>query len=628
MKIIFSNYDSLKNPFYGGGGAIAIHEIAKRLTRTHEVEVLTGRYPGSKDEVIEAVKYKRIGVFFLGPRLSQLLFSLTLPFYARLKNFDLWIESFTPPFSASFLPIFTSKPVIGLVHMLAGADMQRKYKLPFTLLENLGLRFYRYFIVVNETFKQKIQKINNKAIIKVIPNACDVPKGIVGKDKSTHILFIGRIEVNQKGLDLLLEAFKKISTKTKVKLVIAGGGSKSEEEKLKGLINKFSLSNKVRLVGRVSGRKKYELFKKALFVVVPSRYETFSMFALEAASFGLPVVSFENEGISWLPRSASVKVKNFNTQKFSERMLELISNPKLRIKIGKRAKKISKKFSWEKVLQEYKKFILRVCRKSSLPKETENFEKVLTKITEKKLHCFFISPHFDDAILSACGAILYLKRFVPLTVVNVFTEADDPPYTFSAKAHLKLCGVDSARLLYEKRKKQDRRALARLNLKPVNLGFVEALYRKRGSQNIFTRLIPELGHIYPVYRLSILGGRVSIEDRVLKKDLEKSLKKIIREPDMSCIFCPAGIGGHVDHILVRDVCWQNFKNIIFWADFPYRMKVLEYPNLGKGIRTYEFKNIFKETKSKLMSYYGNQIKGNLCEVIVPEMFFIKKDLSF
>jgi len=42
MKIIISNYDSVKNPYYGGGGATAIHEIASRLTKKFEVTVLTG----------------------------------------------------------------------------------------------------------------------------------------------------------------------------------------------------------------------------------------------------------------------------------------------------------------------------------------------------------------------------------------------------------------------------------------------------------------------------------------------------------------------------------------------------------------------------------------------------------
>ena len=40
-RIIFSNYDDPKNPFYGGGGARAIHEVAKRLAVRHDVKIIT-----------------------------------------------------------------------------------------------------------------------------------------------------------------------------------------------------------------------------------------------------------------------------------------------------------------------------------------------------------------------------------------------------------------------------------------------------------------------------------------------------------------------------------------------------------------------------------------------------------
>jgi len=60
-RIIFSNYDDPKNPFYGGGGARAIHEVARRLAVRHDVKIITGSYPGSRDEMVDGVSYTRIG---------------------------------------------------------------------------------------------------------------------------------------------------------------------------------------------------------------------------------------------------------------------------------------------------------------------------------------------------------------------------------------------------------------------------------------------------------------------------------------------------------------------------------------------------------------------------------------
>jgi hypothetical protein len=61
--------------------------------------------------MIDGVEYRKVGFYFLGPRITQLIYQLILPFKAFIKH-DIWVESFTPPFSTAFLPIFTRKPVI------------------------------------------------------------------------------------------------------------------------------------------------------------------------------------------------------------------------------------------------------------------------------------------------------------------------------------------------------------------------------------------------------------------------------------------------------------------------------------------------------------------------------------
>src|SRR5215469_4268838 len=142
LTIYFSTYDDIKNPYYGGGGAIAIHEVAKRLIKTHSVTVVSWNYSGKKKEVIDEVTYERFGNPFLTPKLAMFFYQLYLPYYARSKQFDVWLESFCPPFTTAFLPQFIKQPVVGIVHMLAAEDMERKYKLPFHLVQNKGIKLY------------------------------------------------------------------------------------------------------------------------------------------------------------------------------------------------------------------------------------------------------------------------------------------------------------------------------------------------------------------------------------------------------------------------------------------------------------------------------------------------------
>ena len=75
---------------------------------------------------------------------------MLLPLVALVHRSDLWIESLTPPVSASLLPLTARRPVLALVQMLSGADMQRRYGLPFEAVERRGLRLYRHFVVLND----------------------------------------------------------------------------------------------------------------------------------------------------------------------------------------------------------------------------------------------------------------------------------------------------------------------------------------------------------------------------------------------------------------------------------------------------------------------------------------------
>ncbi len=355
-KIFFSTYDSIGNPYYGGGGAFAIHEVAKRLADKYSVTILCGRYPFAKDGTIDNVSYKYIGFDFFGPRFGQLVYHLALPYYAAKNKFDIWVESFTPPFSSSFLPFFAKKPVIGLVHMLSAEDMLRKYKISFYPIERLGIKSYRYFIFLTEEIAEKIKKINPRAKSEIIPNG--VNKVFFGNiaARKKHFLYIGRIEINQKGLDLLLDAYKLIADKVEYPLVIAGRGAAQEEAKLKKLIKRLEISDKVKLAGRVEGRKKFRMFKEAAAVIIPSRFETFPLVALEALAHGVPEIVFDIGGLKWLPRKFSCKIKPFDVSALALAMRQS-AEEKGQEKINFREVEIFlKDYDWEIIAGRFEKY--------------------------------------------------------------------------------------------------------------------------------------------------------------------------------------------------------------------------------------------------------------------------------
>lgn len=363
-KIIFSTYDDIHNPYYAGGGAVAIAEIAKRLVSEYDVTIITGNYPGAKEERIDGVLYKRIGPSSLGPRLSQLLFHFFLPQAVKKESFDLWIESFTPPFSTSRLQRATNKPVIGLVHMLSSEDMERKYKLPFHLIESQGLQTYKYFIVLTDAFKKKIERVNKSAKYFLIPNGVSLVPSVKRDQVEDSILFLGRLEMDQKGVDLLLAGYGAIASQTKAKLIIAGSGLSHDTKRIEERIKELGLQDRVMLKGRVAGAEKASLLQNCSVFAMPSRFETFGMVALEAMAYGKPLVSFDIEGLQWIPSSCIIRAKSFDAQQYGEALLRVLNDRTVQHDMSTAALKAVQRYSWDTISQEYRKAIANVLQNS------------------------------------------------------------------------------------------------------------------------------------------------------------------------------------------------------------------------------------------------------------------------
>lgn len=352
MNIIFSSYDDISNPWYGGGGARAIYEIGKRLARGHTVTVITGRYPGSRNETVDGINYKRIGTHLVGPRFGQVVYQLLLPFYCWISKFDVWIESFTPPISTALLPLVTPKPVIGMAQLLGGRDMSKKYRIPFYLFERFGLQFYKHCIVLTPQEKYLLQLRHPAMKISVIPNGIEGWSRLRKETPSEpYMLFVGRYDIHQKGLDILLSAWSKLSIK-KVKLILAGNGSKKEVEQLQTMIQNLNLSGAVVVRGPVAGAEKEQLYSNCLGVVLPSRFESFAITALEALAYGKKVVTFNIPGLEWIPVQFKEVAEAFNAESLCD-CLGRVCTKKSSKKLTYEMVKFSQRFTWDKIAHQY-----------------------------------------------------------------------------------------------------------------------------------------------------------------------------------------------------------------------------------------------------------------------------------
>jgi glycosyltransferase involved in cell wall biosynthesis len=359
MKILQLDFDDLKNPI-GGGQARVTYEINRSLAKRHEITVVTSRYPGSKDEVIDGIRYVRTGSETFP--LNFAAFILGAPEVVRKYPHDILIESFTPPVSTAFTPLFTKAPVVGMVHWLFASEMSAKYKIPFFAWEKIGLKYYHNFIVFSEDYKNKLLESNPKANILVNPTPVDGPPKKPIFEEEDYILFLGRADIHQKGIDLLIRSFDRIAADISTKLLIAGGGK--DVSKIQKLIARTNNREKIEYIGKFDQDKRNELLASCKFLCLPSRYEIAPLVAKEAMSYGKPLVVFDVLGVrETVNKKCALYVAPFDINQYGEAIKVLLTNDGLRMNMSKEARRRFETLpSWDDAAKNEEKFLFSLLR--------------------------------------------------------------------------------------------------------------------------------------------------------------------------------------------------------------------------------------------------------------------------
>lgn len=360
-QILFLDFDDTKNPLLAGGQAYATYEIAKRLAKKgYGVKVISSKFPGFKDRVESGIHYEHVGLVTKNIKLNNIIYILSLPMIIKKQSADIIFECFTAPISTLFSPLWTKIPVIGISTSFEAERFSTLYHLPFHVVEKFGSRFYRYFIAFSEGLSDKMNKYNKNVVVKMIPHGVS-DEYLENETKlPQHILFLGRLDLHQKGIDLLLQAYKQQEEKIKYPLLLAGSGP--DKNAILKLINNLDLNKRVQLVGVVTGKKKLDLISKAKCVVVPSRQESFCLVALEALASGIPVLSFNIPGLSWAKTPVIVKTKFGKVNLFGKKLVE-ICNEKRSKNMENARKKFADNFSWDSVANAYELFAKEVVSK-------------------------------------------------------------------------------------------------------------------------------------------------------------------------------------------------------------------------------------------------------------------------
>jgi glycosyltransferase involved in cell wall biosynthesis len=358
MKIVHIIYDSIGNPWLNGGGAKRTQALYEQLADKHRVTIVCGNFSEAPAE-INGVKYNHIGLK-LNYTTSRFSYVLLAWIYALTHKADIWVEDIGFPFPL-LLPLIKSN-AYGSVQFIPNSTYTIKRGLIGKVTKfgfEHGLKFYKNIITVSEYAADNFKKFAPKSKIIILENG--VTATSLKSGKPTYFLYIGRIDIYGKGLDILIDAIEiVIKQNSGINFVIAGNGEAKDISTLKNLVENKGLKRHVKFVGYISEDKKPKLFADAIAVVLPSRNETSSISALEAFNYGKPVIGSDAGGLGEIlsKSKAGIKCKSENTQELATAILKISEDKILSDKLSALGNKFIKKNTWAYLAKRYENVLL------------------------------------------------------------------------------------------------------------------------------------------------------------------------------------------------------------------------------------------------------------------------------
>jgi 1,2-diacylglycerol 3-alpha-glucosyltransferase len=194
-------------------------------------------------------------------------------------------------------------------------------------------------------------------------------------------LFVGRLG-DEKSVDKLIKAEPNIlKSCPNHKLLIVGDGP--DTNKYKDLVTKLNIEKNVVFTGKILYKNIPEYYQLADIFTTASKTETQGLTVVEAMAASLPVLAIQDDAfVDAINDSNGYLFKNMKD--YTNKSVELINNPKLRIQLGKQARLDSNKFS----VQTFASSVEKVYEKAIKEKDITNrsFINRAKNVVERGLH--------------------------------------------------------------------------------------------------------------------------------------------------------------------------------------------------------------------------------------------------
>lgn len=378
MKILFMVFHF---PPISGGGVVVIVELANKLAELgHDVTILTPKldwngeiYNPSIDSRISIIRVDTPSSNNMKVAARRCYFNMKEKANNLIKNskYDFILTIFHPfhlvPKAAVSCGQKYNVPVIikiddAIYEKSRGLkSIQRRIE---RMINSKTLRKATRILVSNESTRNLVSRYYKIAIdkISVIPNGVDIGNFYSKMEPSNQIIFSG-VMYYHRGVDVLLESVSEVIQKIPdVEFVLLGSGP--EMEKLVDFTKKNNLTKNVKFLGWVDRKQIPEYLAKSAIGVGPLRVtdvtkDALPIKVLEYMASYLPILA-KNGTLSTdilIDGENGFFVKD--AKELAEKIIYLLQNSSLKIKMGQKSRDIVKKYDWkiitQSIIEEHKK---------------------------------------------------------------------------------------------------------------------------------------------------------------------------------------------------------------------------------------------------------------------------------
>lgn len=371
QNILMINYEF---PPVGGGGGVATYYIARELCRKgYDVSVLTSRFGSQRwCETLENIRVYRAPVLrkrrdycSVLEMATFILSSIPMLFFLLLtRHYDLIHVFFGVPSG----PLgYLAKKIFGVPYLIrmGGGDVPGfrpfQYKKLYKILTpflNILWRNAEFLVANSDGLCKMASGVFPDLPMCVIPNGVDTRRFTNGQRRVpaplVRVLFVSRL-IRRKGLQFLIEAIPQIVQHAQFPFVIKVVGDGPDKETFLQQVNASGVGEYIRFYGYVEHADLPRYYWDADIFVLPSLAEGMPNVVLEAMGSGLPVVATRVAGSEELVQDGEngFLVESKDVEALAQALITLINHSDLREQMGKGAKIMARRYTWNIVTEQY-----------------------------------------------------------------------------------------------------------------------------------------------------------------------------------------------------------------------------------------------------------------------------------